>query len=570
MARRLGGRIRDARRSFVLVLQRPSLARAELAFGATGAADWAFTIGLGVVAFEDGGASRVGLVAALRLLPSAALAPVAGTLADRWPRERVLAGSSILLAAATAASAIVLATDASLALVYLLAAVATVGLTPYRAAHSALLPSLCQTTDELVAANIMRGMLDSLSVVLGPLTAAALIGFADVAAVFAATAGAAVVAAACVTRLPYERPPQLAGQVRRGLAAEVAEGVRAARADGDVMALMALTWVQTFLRGALSVFTVVLAIDVLDTGEPGVGVLQAAMGTGAVVGSLAAAQLVGSRHLAAWHGASVAFWGLPLCLIGLVPERPTAFTMLAVIGVANAVLDVALFTMLGRLVPDEVLARVFGVFETMVAISVATGAVAAAAAIDLLDVRGALVLLGGAAPLGALLAWRRLRRIDELLGVRQDELDVLQQVPMLRALPVPMIEHLARRLTVRELAAGETVVRQGTVGTRFYVIVEGEVEVLAEGRIATMGPGRGFGEIALLRSVRRTSTVRAGPDPVTLYRIDRPDFLAAVRGYTSAASAAEDAIASWGPSDRAEGVPEGVAEDGRQPPFDLP
>ena len=367
------GRLADAGRAFRVVRHSPSLARAELAFGATNVAEWAFTIGLGIVAFQDGGASRVGLVAALRLLPSAALAPVAATAADRWPRDHVLAASSVLLAGATTASALVLAADGPLVIVYALAAVATIALTPYRAAHSALQPSLCRTTDELAAANIVRGALDSISVFIGPLAAAALIELTDLWCVFAATAGVAAVAAVLVARLPYERPLRLAAAERGRMTSEVVAGLRAAAANRDALYLMGFAGVQTFLRGTLNVFTVVLAIDVLDTGESGVGVLQSAMGVGAVVGSIGAARLLGSRRMGAWMGIGVAMWGIPICIIGAVTEQASALAMLAVIGVANAVLDVALFTMLGRLVADEVLARVFGVFETLVATTVAAG-----------------------------------------------------------------------------------------------------------------------------------------------------------------------------------------------------
>ena len=58
-------------------------------------------------------------------------------------------------------------------------------------------------------------------------------------------------------------------------------------------------------------------------------------------------------------------------------------------------------------------------------------------------------VLGAIAPVVIVLGWSQLNRIDGLLAVRQEELDVLQRVPMLRALPVPMIEHLARRITPR-------------------------------------------------------------------------------------------------------------------------
>jgi hypothetical protein len=83
-------------------------------------------------------------------------------------------------------------------------------------------------------------------------------------------------------------------------------------------------------------------------------------------------------------------------------------------------------------------------------------------------------------------------------------------------------------------SAGETIVRQGEVASRFYVITSGEVEVVQqvngkEERIRTMGAGRHFGELALLRNNRRTATVRALTD-TTVLAIARQDFATLVGG----------------------------------------
>ncbi len=82
-------------------------------------------------------------------------------------------------------------------------------------------------------------------------------------------------------------------------------------------------------------------------------------------------------------------------------------------------------------------------------------------------------------------------------------------------------------------AAGEVIVRQGEPGGRFYVITDGEVEVVREQpdggevALARLGPGRYFGEIALMRATRRTATVRAVTD-VGVLGIARRDFTALV------------------------------------------
>lgn len=62
---------------------------------------------------------------------------------------------------------------------------------------------------------------------------------------------------------------------------------------------------------------------------------------------------------------------------------------------------------------------------------------------------------------------------------------------------------------------GQDIVREGDVGTSLFLIQEGTVEVLKRGadgtdvRVATLGPGQQFGEVAVFQRVRRTATVRA-------------------------------------------------------------
>jgi hypothetical protein len=108
---------------------------------------------------------------------------------------------------------------------------------------------------------------------------------------------------------------------------------------------------QTFTRGALTVFTVAVALDLLRTGEPAVGTLTAAIGAGAVIGSLAASLRVSSRRLAQWFGIGVALWGLPIALIPLFPSQAAALTLQACVGVGNALVDVGLFTVNGEVGP---------------------------------------------------------------------------------------------------------------------------------------------------------------------------------------------------------------------------
>jgi hypothetical protein len=86
---------------------------------------------------------------------------------------------------------------------------ATLAQTLYRPAHSALLPTLCRTPDELTSANVVRGLLDSVATLAGPLAAAGLITVGGPQAALAACALASLASAvpliACATTSPGTR-----------------------------------------------------------------------------------------------------------------------------------------------------------------------------------------------------------------------------------------------------------------------------------------------------------------------------------------------------------------------------
>src|SRR5512132_259436 len=528
-------RLKAAEAAFASNAVNSNLRRAQLSFLGAWTAEWAFTVGLGIVAYRAGGPTAVGLVGLLRMVPSAVIAPLVTPLADRGRRERVLVLVSTVRGVATGAAGIVVALNAPVVIVYVLAALSTIAATLYRPAHSALLPSLCKTGHELASANVVRGMLDSVATLVGPLLAAVILEFTDVAVVFAVASAASLAAAAVLLRLRYDAPPRPAAPQGAHLMADVAEGIRAVVRNRDLALFTGLGMAQTFTRGALTVFTVVVALDLLHTGEPGVGTLTGAIGAGAVIGSLIASLLVGSRRLAQWFGIGVALWGLPVALIPLFPRQTTALTLLACVGIGNALVDVGLFTLMARLAPDEVLARVFGLFESLISLAVGLGALVASLLIDWTSVSVALVIVGALCPSLVLVAWRRLRRLDRYIGVMDKEIGLLHGLPMFQPLPLPAIEQLARGLEPVHVSAGQTVFRQGDPADKFHVIEAGGADVVGDGRVLTkLGPGDGFGEIALLRRVPRTATIRAASD-LELQALTCNRFLPVVTGFPPSA-----------------------------------
>lgn len=531
LRRRLG----NAADAFISNARNRNLRRAQLSFLGAWTAEWAFTVGLGIVAYQAGGATAVGLVGLLRMAPSALVAPLLSPLADQGRRERVLIVVSALRGVFTGAAAVVLGVGGPTQIVYALAVLSTVAATLYRPAHSALLPSLCHTGYELASANVVRGLLDAAATLMGPLVAALLLELTGVTLVFAVAAAASLWAAALLLRLDYDAPPRPSAPRETHLTGSAVEGVRVVWGNRDLALIMGLAAAQSFTRGALTVLTVVVAIQLLGTGESGVGFLTAAIGVGAVLGALGASLLVGTRRLGALFAVGVALWGAPVMLIGLFPRHLAALGLLACVGVGNSLIDLAGFTLLARLAADEVLARVFGVLESLVALSIGVGALVASLVVDGAGVRPALVAVGLVCPVLAVASWHRLRGMDQSIGVRDDDIALLHSVPMLKVLPLPAIEQLARGLEQVDVATDHPVFHQGDVGDHYFVIESGEAEVIGDGRlVATLGPGLGFGEIALLRRVRRTATVRATSElRLKALRSDR--FLPVVLGYTPSA-----------------------------------
>jgi MFS family permease len=534
-------RLEQAMGAFSSNWRNPNLRRAQLSFLGAWTAEWAFTVALGIVAYNDGGALALGLVGLLRMLPAAILAPVLSPFADRGRRERVLVVVSLLRGVATAVAAVMVAVSGPLLVVYALAVVSTIAATLFRPAHSALLPTLCRTGHELASANVVRGLLDSVATLVGPLLAAILLAFTDVSIVFAVAAAASFWAALLLSRVRYDAPPRPAAP-RADLVKEAVEGLGAVGRSRDLQLILGLAGAQSLTRGALTVFSVVVAIELLGMGESGAGALMAAVGGGAVAGSLAASLLVGTGRLGAWYALGVALWGLPIALVGVFPQQAAALFLLAFVGVGNALIDLAGFTLIGRLAPDAVMARVFGVLESIVAISIGLGSILASGVIAWLGLEAALVVIGLLCPVLALASWWRLRRLDRAVGALDVEVGLLQRVPMFQPLPLPAIEQLARGLEPVEVAVGRAVFTQGDIGDRYYVIQNGEAEVIGDGRVvATLGEGEGFGEIALLRRTRRTATVRA-LTTLDLKALASERFTAVVLGYAPSADAAATSV----------------------------
>jgi MFS family permease len=531
------------------ILANRRLRRIEAAWALGVAGDAAFTVAILVAAYEVAGAAGVGVLSFVRMAPSIVGAPLAGLIAGRRPPTDLLFGVHGLRAIAAILVTVVLATGLPAWIALGAATIAASAGAFVRPLQSAAMPAMAGTPEELVAANSLSLTGEGIGAFVGPLVAGLLVALDG--PVAAAIAGSALfaVGALSLTRIePTEDERAFLAQTRAAadpapitlgtVARELTAGLRVLRRRPSAGIVLFGFASQVFVRGLMTTLTVVTAIDLVGLGEPGVGTLNAAYGLGTLSGALVAVRLAGRRELAPTFAVSLSLWGLPIAVIAALPRADVAILALLVTGVANAVLDVAGFTLLQRTVRGSERVPVFGVLESTAGFGIGVGGAVAPLLVAALGSRGALGLAGAILPIVAVGAWRQLRAVDRAVILPDRELGLLRGIPLFARLPLTALERLAEAMRPRRVGAGERLMTEGEPGSEYDVIAEGRFEVLVGDRPLTeVGPGDGVGEIALLRPGPRTATVAALTDGV-VYTLDCAAFRAAVAGPTSAAAAA--------------------------------
>jgi MFS family permease len=515
-----------ARPGFRGLASNTPLARVAVAYALFVLTEYAVWIAMLLYAYDQGGPTTAGVVAVAQLVPAALVAPLAARTTVHRSPVRVLRAGYVAQAGGMAATALAISGGRPY-LAYAAATVASTAVTTTRPAQAALVPSLAETPDELTASNVVLGWIESLAIMAAGLLVGVLVDVGGPGAVFAACAMLGATAGLLVVRV---RAPALAAA--EPAVGGVRERRRRARAgaEGGWRPLVVVLAAEAVVVGALDLLFVLLAVDVLHRPQAWVGFLNLAYGAGAVLSGAAAALLVG-RRLGPPVLASGLLLSVVLAALGANPGSLLTLLALAGVGGCRSLLDVGARTLLQRTAPAHELARIFGVVEGLTMAGLAAGALL----VPLLARLGGstLALLGVAAvlPLAGLLVGRRLLRLDAAARVPVVEIALLRSQALFAELPPPAIEGLARGLRLVELRPGEVLIRQGEPGHTFYAIASGELEAWRDGELVRRcGRGEGVGEIALLRQVPRTTTVRAGIAS-RVYALDRDPFLTVVTGH---------------------------------------
>jgi len=146
-------------------------------------------------------------------------------------------------------------------------------------------------------------------------------------------------------------------------------------------------------------------------------------------------------------------------------------------------------------------------------------------------------------PLAAILTWRRLTEIDATARIATEPLDLLRTIPIFAPLPHPC-SNGSRRLPPKFAYPWGRPSSTRPGRRPLLCDADGTARVEIDGtQTSTLAPGGFFGEIALLRDVPRTATVRAAGE-LRLYALERDDFIAAVTGHAPSREAADSVVTS--------------------------
>jgi MFS family permease len=505
------------------------LRRVELAYVLFYIARWGMRVAILVFAYERGGVEEASLVAVIIEVPAAIVAPMASVIGDEVRRDRALLAGYLAQAAALTGTAGAIYADAPPAVIYGSVAVAAGCMTLTRPVQSALFPVLASSPDQLVAANVVAGSISAAMAFVGPVMSGVLLGLGGTELAMAVYGGLLLIAALLVVGLkPHPPHARIGGHPFH----EAAAGFRSVAHEPDQRLVVGLLLGQSFVRGVVDVLVVVVALDIFELPPSSVGFLASALGAGGLLGALWGLRLVGRPRLAAALALGLVVYGFGISAVSLSVAVAMAFAILVGAGSGHALADMAGRTLLQRIVPDPILARVFGVLEGLHQAGVAAGSAVAPLLLAVFGIRGGILVAGLLLPTAILILRGRIRSLDDRAKpIPERELEVLRSLDLFASLPAPELEGLAARLTEVKAAPGTAIVTEGEVGHHLYVIEDGEAEVSRDGHlVATLGRGDYFGEIALLRHVPRTATVVA-KTPATLLSLEREAFLEEVTGH---------------------------------------
>ena len=336
---------------------------------------------------------KLGLIGALQFGPMLCLAFVAGAIADRLPKRRVLIGTqTALMIQALLLSLLAWTGRVQYWHVAVLAACYGLVFTLDMPTRQSFIVEMVSKDDLPNAIALNSAMFNGARMV-GPAVAGLLVGQYGVGPAFGLNALSflAVILALAAMRADGLPHPTQGTTVR----AEIAAGLRYAFYTPLVALVLGLLLAVSLFCMNHNVLVPILARDVLHEGAHGFGLLMAALGTGAIVGALGLASLVTGRPaLSLILGTAGAATGLTLLLAG-VRHFGTAMLLLTLVGLIQIVFMACCNTTLQLVVPDRMRGRIMSLYGFVLAGVTPLGSLLVGAIAEWFGVSTAFALGGG-------------------------------------------------------------------------------------------------------------------------------------------------------------------------------
>ncbi len=347
---------------------------------------------------ERAGALNIGLIGAARALPVLLLSPIAGVIADRYPRRMILFITNSATSLLSLAVFALVATNQA----PLWALMITSGLQAATQAFDA--PARQSWVPVMVPREYVGGAIGLNSIafnapsVVGPPLAGLLIAGIGVAPCFLVNT---VTTLAVLVALGFMRPAPPASTRRGNVFGAIVEGVRFLLAHPVLRWVVLLLVVTSLTIRPYNFLLPAYAIHVLHTDAKGLGWLMAATGIGAIGGAFFTAATGGERRGTIWAGSAI-LAALGVMALALTTNFALAALFLAVIGLATLSFIGSSNILLQTLAPDEMRGRAISVYSMILLGFVPLGSLLVGSLAGLLQLRWTLVIGGAISVLFAL------------------------------------------------------------------------------------------------------------------------------------------------------------------------
>ena len=501
--------------------------------------NWAYNVALLAFVYDRTHSfGWVGAAGFVRLAAAVVCSPYGGVIADRVERTRLMVNADLVCALWQAGIAVTAAAGGPVVVVVILAALTSATYAVYPPAVAATIPSVVEEQD-LVAANALQGTIDNLVVIAGPSIGAGLLLLGAPALAFGANAASFVISALLVSRIRVRsRPVDVTEAAAAGALGQMATGVRTIASLRAARTLVAFSILVSFVYGTDTVLFIAVSSHRLGTGTAGFGYLMAGLGIGGIAMAVGVDRIGRSSKLAPIILGGTVGYCLPTALLTVIHSPELAFVVQVIRGGSTLVVDVLAITALQRSVPNEQLARVFGIFWTLVPGAIALGALLTPPVISALGLDGALFTMALVPTALGFLGLPALLAVDRESAERVAELAprvaLLEQVDIFATANRPLLERLASTATEVNASGGAVILSEGQPADALYLLAAGQVQVTAHGEpggverpVRALSAPSYFGEIGVLEHIPRTATVTAVTD-CRCQRIDGSTLLDAL------------------------------------------